>query len=240
MVSSVSKWIRRGMLAVLVSLAATAAWGQSGAELQAQALQWLQSAVAQSGIASEGGLRPEISVGELDPRLKLAPCGNLEFYQPPGVRPWGRTRVGVRCVDGMSRWNVSIPATVRAVGLAWVLRTPVSVGTNIAEKDVVQAEVDWAAETDPVIGERSQWVGQIAARSLVAGQALRRSMVKPAQVFAPGSVVRVVAQGPGFQVASEGQALTVGVIGQNARVRMDNGRISSGVVVDTRTVRIDL
>lgn len=212
----------------------------AASELQAQALHWLQAAAHESGITGPGGLRLDVSVGELDARLKLAPCGNVEFYQPAGARLWGKTRVGVRCVDGMARWNVSMPATVRATGLAWVLRNPVSVGTSISEKDVVQAEVDWAAESDPVLSERSQWNGQTAARSLVAGQTLRRSMVKPAQVFQVGSVVRVTAQGAGFQISSEGQALTVGVIGQVARVRMDNGRVSTGVVIDTRTVRIDL
>jgi flagella basal body P-ring formation protein FlgA len=30
------------------------------------------------------------------------------------------------------------------------------------------------------------------------------------------------------------------VIGQQARVRMDNGRVASGTVLDMRTVKIDL
>jgi flagellar basal body P-ring formation protein FlgA len=50
----------------------------------------------------------------------------------------------------------------------------------------------------------------------------------------------VVAQGPGFQVASDGQAVSAGVVGQIARVRMDNGRVMSGTVLDTRTVKVDL
>lgn len=148
--------------------------------------------------------------------------------------------MGVRCVDGMSRWNVTLPATVKVTGPAWVVRNPVSVGSPIADTDVIQAEVDWAAEADTILTEREQWLDQIASRSLTAGQALRRTMLKPAQVFQPGAVVRVVAQGAGFQVSSEGQALTAGVVGQPARVRMENGRVSSGVVVNNRTVRIDL
>jgi flagella basal body P-ring formation protein FlgA len=65
-------------------------------------------------------------------------------------------------------------------------------------------------------------------------------MVRPAQVFQAGSQVRVVAQGVGFQIAADGQALTPGVVGQSARVRMDNGRVASGLVLDVKTVRIDL
>lgn len=225
-----------------VFLGVVPAWAQAqvGSEIQAQALQWLRQATQDIGASASVPLRLEVSVGEPDARLKLAPCGNMEAYQPAGARLWGKTRVGVRCMDGMSRWNVTMPATVKATGAAWVVRNPVSVGSTIADSDVIRAEVDWAAEPDTILLEREQWLDQVATRSLTAGQALRRTMVKPTQVFQPGAPVRVVAQGAGFQVSSEGQALTVGVVGQAARVRMDNGRVSSGVVVNSRTVRIDL
>ena len=71
-------------------------------------------------------------------------------------------------------------------------------------------------------------------------QVLRQGMVRPTQVFLAGSQVRVVAEGPGFQVSGDAQALSAGVVGQVARVRMENGRIASGMVLDARTVKIDL
>ena len=230
----------RTALWLLVGLAPGWVHAQAGSDIQAQALQWLRQATQEISAAATVPLRVEVSVGEMDARLKLAPCGNVETYQPAGARLWGKTRVGVRCVDGMSRWNVTLPATVKVTGPAWVVRNPVSVGSPIADTDVIRAEVDWAAEADTILTEREQWLDQIASRSLTAGQALRRTMLKPAQVFQPGALVRVVAQGAGFQVSSEGQALTAGVVGQSARVRMENGRVSAGVVVNSRTVRIDL
>lgn len=238
--SGFQAFVLRSAWLALVGLAPAWAQAQSGAEIQVQALQWLRQAAQEVNATASTPLRLEVSVGDIDARLKLAPCGNMEAYQPAGARLWGKTRVGVRCVDGMSRWNVTMPATVKATGLAWVVCNPVSVGSPIADTDVIQAEVDWAAEPDAILPERAQWLEQVAARSLSAGQALRRTMVKPAQVFQPGTLVRVVAQGAGFQVSSEGQALTAGVVGQSARVRMENGRVSAGVVVNSRTVRIDL
>jgi len=80
----------------------------------------------------------------------------------------------------------------------------------------------------------------VATRGLVTGQVLRQGMFRPAQVFQAGAQVRVVAQGAGFHITSDGQALSVGVIVQSARVKMENGRIMSGVVLDTRTVKIDI
>ena len=49
-----------------------------------------------------------------------------------------------------------------------------------------------------------------------------------------------MAQGPGFQITSDGQALSAGVVGQATRVKMDNGRIMTATVLDLRTVRVDL
>ena len=105
---------------------------------------------------------------------------------------------------------------------------------------MVQAEVDWAEEANSVLLAPSLWQGHMSTRVLNTGQTLRQGMVKPAQVFQAGAMVRLVAQGKGFQVSSEGQALSAGVVGQQARVRLDNGKVSSGTVVDSRTVKIDL
>jgi flagella basal body P-ring formation protein FlgA len=181
-----------------------------------------------------------MAVGALDSRLRLAPCGNVEAYLPPGARLWGHSRVGLRCVDGMAKWNVSIPLTVKAFGQAWVVRGQVLAGNPLAQSDVVSVEVDWAEETSPVLLDPALWLGQTAARNLSTGQVLRAGLVRPTQVFQAGTQVRVVAEGTGFAISSDAQALSVGVVGQMARVRMDNGRIASGMVLDARTVKIDL
>jgi flagella basal body P-ring formation protein FlgA len=126
------------------------------------------------------------------------------------------------------------------MGPAWVVKNPVAVGAVLTAADVVEAEVDWAEDPAAVLQDRTVWVGQTASRSLNTGQVLRQGMVKPTQVFQAGASVRVVALGRGFQVSGDAQALSVGVVGQTARVRMDNGRVASGTVLDVRTVKIDL
>lgn len=216
------------------------AQGAGATEFQALAQSWLRDATAAVQPAGATPLRLDVQVGSLDSRLKLAPCGNVEPYLPPGAKLWGRTRIGLRCVDGMSRWNVSLPVTVNAYGNAWVIKGTVPAGATLTEADVTEAEVNWAEDSSPILRDRALWVGQIATRVLTTGQAVRQGMVRPAQVFQAGAQVRVVAQGAGFQVSSDAQALSAGVVGQVARVRLENGKVSSGVVLDMRTVRIDL
>jgi flagella basal body P-ring formation protein FlgA len=129
---------------------------------------------------------------------------------------------------------------VKAFGQAWVVKGDIAPGTVLGEDDAVLSEVDWAQENNSVLSDPAMWVGQAAARRLSTGDVLRSGVVKPAQVFQAGSMVRVVAQGNGFAVTSDGQALSAGVVGAQARVRIDSGKILSGVVLDVHTVRVDL
>lgn len=201
---------------------------------------WADEALAGDRALQALPLRVEVEVGALDTRLRLAPCAKVEPYLPPGTRLWGRARIGLRCADGAARWNVFLPLTVRAFGPAWVLKTNLAPGSSVRADDLVEAEADWAAEPSPIVADAAGWTGQVAARGLQAGSALRQSMLRPAQVFQAGTQVRVVARGAGFSVAADGQALSAGVVGQLARVRMDNGRVMSGVVLDARTVAIEM
>ncbi len=235
--------LRWGALALLLLVSGLAgAQVPPGAEpdYQGMALAWARSAAVAAAPASATPLKVEVSVGALDPRLHLAPCGNVEAYLPPGARLWGHSRVGLRCVDGQSRWNVSLPLTVRAMGLAWLIRGQVPAGAALQQSDLVEAQVDWAEENSPVLLEPETWLGQTATRQLSTGQVLRQGMVKPLQVFQAGTQIRVVAEGQGFQASADAFALSAGVVGQIARVRMDNGRIATGVVLDARTVKIEL
>lgn len=208
-------------------------------DLRAIALKWAKSQAADAAPVG-AKLRMDVTVGNLDSRLRLAPCGNIEAYQPQGARLWGNSRVGLRCTDGVTRWNVSVPVSVKAYGQAWVVRGQVAQGAVLTEADVVSAEVDWAEDTSPVLIDHAAWQGQTATRQLTTGMVIRQGLVKPSLVFQAGAQVRVVAQGAGFEISSDAQAMAAGIIGQSTRVKMDNGRIATGVVLDARTVKIDI
>ena len=233
-----------GLVCAASVLCAVDVRAQAEADLQANMVansqRWLESAVVQAAPVQGRALRMEVLVGALDPRLQLAPCAKVEPYMPPGTRLWGKSRLGLRCLAGTTRWNVFMPVTVKAMGRAWVAKTNVMAGAVLTADDAMEAEVDWADDASPVVANAEQWIGQVAARSWVAGQTVRQAMVKPAQVFQAGTQIRVLAQGVGFQVLSDGQAVTSGVIGQPAKVRLDSGRVMSGVVQDARTIVVEM
>lgn len=227
-VSAAAPRLARAVLAGL-GLSLGAAQAQTHAELEALSQRWADAAL--QGEAPAGlPLRLQIQIGKLDARLQLAACAKVEPYLPPGTRLWGRSRIGLRCVEGPRPWNVYLPVTVQAFGPAWVLNSNVRMGEALTAADASLAEIDWAETDSPVVANQPDWVGLEAARHLQAGQALRQNLLRPPQLFALGAQVKVAAGGGGFTIMSSGRAMAAGAEGANVRVRMDNGRLVSGVV----------
>lgn len=239
-----SAWLLAGLCLAALWLLPVSARAQSSeaAGLERMAKAFVLPAVGSTLLPATGDapLRPEVVMGTLDTRLRLAPCNRVEPHLPPGTRLWGRSRIGLRCVDGPTRWNVFVPVTVKAWGPAWVLKHPVASGATLTPEDVEMAETDWAEHNASVILSPALWVGRQAAYSLQPGQALRQNMVRAAPAFAAGAMVKVSSAGNGFQVVVTGEALAPGLLGQSARVRLPGGKVVTGLVRDDQTVELGL
>ncbi|MBI5256472.1 MAG: flagellar basal body P-ring formation protein FlgA [Burkholderiales bacterium] len=234
-------------LPVVCGLALAAAAGLARAEpsavdaVLAQQLQRLAGDSAGQALgAGAGPVRVEVELGQLDPRLKLAPCDQIQPYLPTGLRPYGRTRIGLRCLQGPTKWNVYLPVTVKLYAQALVAASALPAGTVLEAGHLQRAEVDLAAGPDPVLTQPAMALGRALARPLPAGQALHRGDLRARQFFNAGDLVRVVAVGPGYAVSVEGQAVSPGIEGQTARVRVESGRILSGLPTAERRLELAL
>lgn len=209
--------------------------GALNAELAVQ-VQKVAQAGARAGTPAQA--RVEVQIGKLDPRLKLAPCKQVQPYLPPGLQMWGRSRIGLRCLDGPVRWNVSLPVTVKVYARALVAADALPAGAMLTQALLSTAEIDIAAEAGAVFSDAEGLVGRTLSRPLAAGEAVRSHSLKVRQWFAAGETVMVRAVGSGYSVAREGQALTAGLEGQNVKVRFENGRVVSGRAVGDRHVEM--
>jgi flagella basal body P-ring formation protein FlgA len=90
------------------------------------------------------------------------------------------------------------------------------------------------------LARQEDWLGHETTRPLLPGQVLRHAMVRNPQVFAAGDQIKVVLMGGGFQLAASGQALSHGVAGQDARIRLQSGKVVTGTVQDDQTVWVRL
>jgi flagellar basal body P-ring formation protein FlgA len=75
---------------------------------------------------------------------------------------------------------------------------------------------------------------------IAAGLPLRTDMLRGAGSIAIGQTVRVVTEGAGFSISTEGSAMNNAVPGQQIRVKTAGGQIISGIVRDGSTVEIRL
>ncbi|MEP7296657.1 MAG: flagellar basal body P-ring formation chaperone FlgA [Burkholderiales bacterium] len=235
----------RAAAAMLLTLLAPLAGAQAPAEPAtaldgglAQQVRELALSGAKTGTAVAP--RIDVSVGQIDPRLRLAPCQHVEPYVPDGMRMWGKSRIGLRCTAGPSKWNVYLPITVRVFGTALVATSGLASGAVLTAADLTQAEVDLAEDASAPLANADLAVGRTLARGLKAGQSLRQSHLKARQYFGAGETVTVLAQGNGFSVAGEGQALNPGIEGQPVRVRTESGRVLTGMPIGEHRVELPL
>ena len=177
------------------------------------------------------GHRVDVRVGQLDPRLQLQSCARIEPYLPLGTRLWGRTSIGVRCVQG-AHWTVMLPVTVSVYGRALVAITPLAVGTSPSAADFRVDEVDLTRESGALVTDTAQLAGKELARPVHPGQPLRADVLRIPMTVAAGDPVRIVIVGQGFTILSEGVAMAPAGEGQSLRVRTESGKVVAGMVRD--------
>jgi flagellar basal body P-ring formation protein FlgA len=175
-----------------------------------------------------GGGEVEVVIGELDPRLTLAPCARYEPFVPAGAKLWGRSSLGVRCVEG-ANWTVFVPIEVRVWGTVQTAARPIGRGRPITADDVRIDRVDLTRISGAIYGADESLDGNVAVRSIAAGEPLRRDLLRPPPIMAAGDPVKVVYDGTGFAISIDGKALAPAGEGQVVRVATAAGRILTGV-----------
>lgn len=187
--------------------------------------------------------RVEVTVGAVDERLRLAPCTQMVPFLPAGGRLWGRSMIGVRCENstaGGNKWSVLVPVEVKVFGQALVATRALPAGEAPAPDALELQEIELTRQAPGVITDLAAIGDGIMARTLGAGQALRREHLRARPIITAGDSVKLVASGAGFSVTSYGKALNAGTDGQTVRVQADSGRTMSGTARPGKVVEVRL
>jgi len=231
--------MRRLLLALLACLppAAIAADptdpAAPGAGVAARVREFVQAELARS----QPQLRAEISVGEVDSRLHLAPCDSTEVFLRPGARLWGRAFVGYRCLQRPA-WSVSVPVTVRLFGPALVAAEPLPPNQPIPPSAVRVEEVDVTREPGGVLKDPSELADRILTHAIEPGRILPLSAMRSMPAVSQGEPVKILGSGNGFSITTEGTALSTAAPGEVVRVRTDSGRTIAGIARRGRVVEV--
>jgi len=205
---------------------------QDGEAIRRAALAYLQQQSA--GLPG----KVDITVATVFPR-GLAACTTLEPFLPTGARVWGRTTVGVRC-SGEHPWTLYLQAKVSIHATYFLASRSIAPGELLSAADLIARDGDLTLLPQAVITDPAQAVGSVSLMRVSAGLPLRRDMLKSADSVTIGQSVKVVAQGDGFAISSEGSAMNNASPGQPVRVKTANGQVIQGIVKDGGTVVIQL
>ncbi|WP_296754460.1 flagellar basal body P-ring formation chaperone FlgA [Thiobacillus sp.] len=218
-------WLAAACLSL--ATAVHAAGPQDPAALQAHAERFLKT--------QTGGLPGKVTIQVKPPRTTLSACSALDAFQPAGSRSIGKTTVGVRCL-APAPWTVYLPAQVRVIGRYAVTRQPLAANHVLTAADIVLREGDLGSLPADVITDADTMLGYRAVSGLAAGAPLRSALLRPPLAVQQGQATRLVLNGPGFSVQSEGQALANAGRGDRVRVKTRSGQVISGVAHDGQQV----
>lgn len=169
-----------------------------------------------------------VSVGNVDQRLNLAACPAPQAFLPNGSRAWGKTTVGVRCV-GSPSWTMFIQASVKVHGDYVAAAVPLVAGQTIQAGQLLMLQGDLTTLPAGIVTDIQTVVGRSSSQAVAAGNPLRQEALRNAQVIQQGQLVKVVATGQGFRVASEARAINNANDGQLVQVKTSTGQHLSGI-----------
>lgn len=185
---------------------------------------------------SEPGASVSIDVRE--PRADFPPCDRPQPFLPAnGQRLRGRVTVGVRC--GEARRVRYLQAEVRVVGGYWVAARRIEAGSAIVPEMLEPARGDLATLPRDVVRDRQAAVGRVAARPIAQGSVVRGQQLREERIVQRRQAVTVIAEGEGFRVSRQGEALQSGGLGDEVRVRLSNREVIDATVSGRGRVRVD-
>ncbi len=180
--------------------------------------------------------RVELTFGNLDPKLKLAPCAKVEPSIPAGSRLWGKVNIRLRCTEGAG-WIAWLPVEIKVWGPALVATAGFVAGQSLSERDVRLADVELTSEPGAITAS-SQLSDKTLVKQLAAGQVLRQDQFRARPAITQGDLVRVIYQGDGFTVSTEGHAMGQAMAGESLRVKTASGKVLSGLARPGRAVEV--
>lgn len=180
--------------------------------------------------------RVEISFGSLDPNLKLAPCAKVEPSIPAGSRIWGKVNIRLRCTEGAG-WIAWLPVEIKVWGPALIATAGFVAGQSLSERDVRLEDVELTNEPGAITAS-TQLADKTLVKQVAAGQVLRQDQFRARPVIAQGDLVRVIYQGAGFTVSTEGHAMGQAMAGESLRVKTASGKVLSGLARPGRVVEV--
>lgn len=220
--------IRLASTLVCAGLTMSPAWAAPANTMHSRLLETVTQFVMTQTQGYPGKVK--IEVLPIDNRIQIAECGLMEAFTVQGARLWGKTHIGVRCLQSESKpWTLYVQADVQVWADYAVTALPVSQGSPVQATDVVMQHGDLSKLPAGIITDVSLLAGKHAALNLPLGTVLRPEMLKAVPVIQQGQMVQLNSKGEGFVITADGTAMQTANVGQVVDVKVSSGQIIKGI-----------
>lgn len=180
-----------------------------------------------------------IEIQPLDSRVHVSACELMEGFAVQGARLWGKTHIGVRCLQTLAKpWSLYVQADVQVWGDYAVTALPVGQGSMLQATDVVMQNGDLTKLPAGIITDLTMLEGKQAALNMPLGTVLRPELLKSMPVVLQGQTVRLNSTGQGFVITADGTAMQTVKAGQVVDVKVSSGQIIKGVAQTSGHVEV--
>lgn len=181
-----------------------------------------------------------VTVGQLDGRLRLAPCAkkDLSASLPAGMSLQARSTVGITCA-GPVHWTVYVPVTVESKIDVLVLTHAVNRDARLTAADVTVETRNTAGPGNAYLTKPTELGGRTVRRPLAAGTTLSVDMFTPDMIVRRGQQVTLLSSGGLVEVRANGRAMVDGAAGARIQVQnLSSARVVEGIVESADLVRV--
>ena len=225
-------------LALVFSSPALAEQATTAGDIQDMAENFLQTwAESQRGL----NRRIEYQVGNVDRRLKLAPCEGepeLEFVSDPLRTP--SPSILISCT-GKRPWRMYVTASVEAYGPAIVAARPLTRGERLSSAALTTSEVQLNASRRGTLTDMNDIQGMMVRRPVKTGTVLTPDLLVAPDAIERGDHVIILARAGSFSVSSRGKALGNASVGEQVLVEnLRSARTVKATVVAPGRVEIPM
>jgi flagella basal body P-ring formation protein FlgA len=195
---------------------------------------------AEQAVAAEVDPTATVTVGALDPRLRLPACSEpLDAFLPASTQQTHtNVTIGVRC-SGTTLWTLYVPARIVAKRPIVVLTRPVPRGTVLTAQDIDVEVREIGSLGAGYFEDPGVIIGKVLTRNVSAGQVVSPTLLTGNIAVRRGQLVTLHANSGSVTVSMEGTALADGSVGERLRVKNNaSARVVEGVVRDDGSVEI--
>jgi flagellar basal body P-ring formation protein FlgA len=183
----------------------------------------------------------EISVGKLDPRLRLRLCStDLSTAFPPASRKAGNVTVGVRC-EGDKPWSLYVQAQLKLFGDVVVALRTLSRNELVGNADVILKRLSLDGVVGGYFRRVADVIGMRVVRTVRNGKIVSSSSLTLPVLIKKGDRVTIVARSSGIEVKMDGKALSSGAKGDQIRIINNSSKKEvEGIVIGVGSVEVGM